>query len=91
MVDHSPHDPKVSVYTLKKRVLIVFNLFQGLAKSLEQPEVKEWLALTKDTLMGDKPGKEQDEEAKKLNGILKRYARIGSNKLERSSLPSLCK
>jgi hypothetical protein len=58
--------------TFEKRVLIVFNMFQGLAKSLEQPEVKEWLALTKDTLMGDKPGKEQDEEAKKLNGILKR-------------------
>jgi hypothetical protein len=78
VVEHSPHDPKikgsnpVSVYTLEKRVLIVFNMFQGLAKSLEQPEVKEWLALTKDTLMGDKPGKEQDEEAKKLNGILKR-------------------
>jgi hypothetical protein len=45
---------------------------QGLAKNLEQPEVKEWLALTKDTLMGDKSGKEQDEEAKRLNAILAR-------------------
>ena len=44
-----------------------------MAKSLEQPEVKEWLALTKDTLMGDKPGREQDEEAKKLNAILQRW------------------
>jgi hypothetical protein len=51
----------------------VKEVFMGLAKNLEQPEVKEWLAMTKDTLMGDKSGKEQDEEAKKLNGILRRY------------------
>jgi len=43
-----------------------------LAKNLEQPEVKEWLSSTKDTLMGDKPGKDQDEEAKKLSEILHR-------------------
>lgn len=51
----------------------VKEIFMGLAKSLEQPEVKEWLASTKDTLMGDKPGKDQDEEAKKLNEILLKY------------------
>ena len=40
--------------------------FQGLARNLEQPEVKDWLVETKDQLMGDKSGKEKDEEGKKI-------------------------
>ena len=43
---------------------------QSMAKSLEQPEVKEWLANTKEMLMGEKTGKEKDDEGKKLNEIL---------------------
>lgn len=47
--------------------------FTSLAKHLEQPEVKDWLSGTKDTLMGEKSGKEKDEEAKKLTMILQRF------------------
>ncbi len=57
---------------IERGLILLSFLFQGLSKNLEQPEVKEWLAMTKDTLMGDKPGKDQDEEAKKLNEILAR-------------------
>jgi hypothetical protein len=46
--------PTIKSTSFRLRIIL---LFQGLAKSLEQPEVKEWLATTKDTLMGDKPGK----------------------------------
>ena len=50
--------------------------FQGLARNLEQPEVKDWLTTTKDQLMGDKGGKEKEEESKKINAILVRQAQI---------------
>ena len=40
-----------------QNIMAKFYFFKGLAKSLEQPEIKEWLATTKDTLMGEKPGK----------------------------------
>jgi hypothetical protein len=50
-----------------------FYFFKGLAKNLEQPEIKDWLASTKDTLMGEKSGKDQETEAAKLDAILKRY------------------
>ena len=43
-----------------------------MARNLEQPEVKDWLSATKDALMGDKTGKEKDEEGKKINAILTR-------------------
>jgi len=43
----------------------VKELFMGLARNLEQPEVKDWLTTTKDQLMGDKGGKEKEEESKK--------------------------
>ena len=46
--------------------------FQGLARNLEQPEVKDWLASTKDMLMGEKSGKDQETAAEKLNEILAR-------------------
>ncbi len=32
---------------------------QGLARNLDQPETKEWLATTKETLMGDRSSLEQ--------------------------------
>ena len=48
-------------------------LLQGLARNLEQPETKEWLTLTKDTLMSDRErGAETDEENKKLTALLTR-------------------
>ena len=43
-----------------------------MARNLEQPEVKDWLSTTKDQLMGDKPGKDQDKENEKINAILVR-------------------
>ena len=49
--------------------------FQALAKNLEQPEIKDWLASTKDMLMSEKSGKDQDSEAKKLNEILKKFVK----------------
>jgi len=51
----------------------VKELFMGLARNLEQPEVKDWLTTTKDQLMGDKGGKEKEEESKKINAILVRF------------------
>ena len=59
-------------------VLNIFHIscFQGLARNLEQPEVKDWLTTTKDQLMGDKGGKEKEEESKKINAILVRQAQI---------------
>ena len=47
-----------------------------MAKSLEQPEIKEWLGSTKDMLMAEKSGKDKDEEAKKLNGILENFDKM---------------
>ena len=44
--------------------------FQGLAKNLEQPDIKDWLGSTKDMLMKEKSGKDQDSEAEKLTAIL---------------------
>lgn len=51
----------------------VKEIFMGLARNLEQPEVKDWLTETKDQLMGDKGGKEKDEEGKKIAAILVRF------------------
>ena len=58
--------------SLRSFVIILLHLsfLQGLAKNLEQPEIKDWLADTKDMLMSEKGGKEKDDEAKKLNLIL---------------------
>ena len=53
----------------------ICNFLQGLARNLEQPETKEWLTITKDTLMSDRErGAETDEENKKLAALLTRYA-----------------
>jgi hypothetical protein len=46
--------------------------FQGLARNLEQPEVKDWLTETKDQLMGDKSAKEKDTEGDKVTAIITR-------------------
>ncbi len=45
---------------------------QGLARNLEQPDTKDWLTATKDTLMNERGGNEQDEENKKLLALLQR-------------------
>ena len=47
--------------------------FQGLARNLEQPEVKDWLTETKDQLMGEKSGKEKEKEGEKITAILTRW------------------
>ena len=47
-----------------------------MAKSLEQPEIKEWLGSTKDMLMAEKSGKDKDEEGKKLNDILENFDKM---------------
>jgi len=51
----------------------VKEIFTGLAKNLEQPEIKDWLNSTKDMLMGDKSGKDQEKAAEQLNGTLERF------------------
>ena len=51
---------------------ILFVFFQGLARNLEQPEVKDWLTETKDQLMGEKTGKEKEKEGEKITAILTR-------------------
>ena len=48
------------------------SLFQGLARNLEQPEVKDWLTSTKDQLMSEKSGKDKDTEGAKVNAIITR-------------------
>lgn len=53
----------------------VKEIFTGLARSLEQPDTKEWLTITKDTLLTDRPN-EQDEESGKLKALLERYDAI---------------
>jgi len=50
--------------------------FTGLAKNLEQSEVKDWLASTKETLMGDKDQKTKGEEGAKLEELLDRYDKL---------------
>ena len=52
--------------------LFLLLFLQGLAKNLEQPEIKDWLISTKDMLMGDKAGKDQEKAAEQLNGTLER-------------------
>ena len=47
-----------------------------MAKSLEQPEIKEWLGSTKDMLMAEKSGKDKDDEGKKLNDILENFDKM---------------
>merc|ERR1712158_73114 len=54
----------------------VREIFASLAKSLEQPEIKEWLGSTKDMLMAEKSGKDKDEEGKKLNDILENFDKM---------------
>ena len=57
----------------KINALYDFNpYFQGLARNLEQPEVKDWLTETKDQLMGEKSGKEKEKEGEKITAILTR-------------------
>ena len=66
----------------KINALYDFNpYFQGLARNLEQPEVKDWLTETKDQLMGDKSGKDKDEEGKKINAIIVRQVQLCPNLL----------
>jgi uncharacterized protein Smg (DUF494 family) len=48
-------------------------IFMGLARNLEQPETKEWLTITKETLMSERAGSESDDESKKLVALLERY------------------
>ena len=50
-----------------------FIFLQSYARNLEQPEVKDWLANTKDMLMGEKSGEKKEEAAKALNAILERF------------------
>ena len=58
----------------KTNALYDFNpYFQGLARNLEQPEVKDWLTETKDQLMGEKSGKEKEKEGEKITAILTRW------------------
>ena len=58
---------------LESSIISVSSPFlQGLAKNLEQPEIKDWLNSTKDMLMGDKSGKDQEKAAEQLNGTLER-------------------
>merc|ERR1719210_2285540 len=47
--------------------------FTGLARNLEQPEIKDWLHNTKDMLLGEKSAQEKEKAAAKLQEILKRY------------------
>jgi len=47
--------------------------FTGIAKGLEQSEVKDWLESTKETLMGDRDSKSKGDEEKKLNEVLGRF------------------
>merc|ERR1712108_59845 len=60
----------------------VKEIFTGLARNLEQPEIKDWLSNTKDTLMAEKGGKDKDSE--KLGEFLKRFdemmARVNDTK-----------
>jgi len=51
----------------------VKEIFTGLARNLEQPELKDWLSSTKDMLMGEKSGKDQETAAQKLTEILERF------------------
>jgi len=51
----------------------VKEIFTGLARNLEQPEVKDWLTETKDQLMGEKSGKEKEKEGEKITAILTRF------------------
>jgi len=51
----------------------VKEIFTGLARNLEQPEIKDWLSSTKDLLMGEKSGKDQEKAAKELNETLERF------------------
>eukprot|EP00095_Tigriopus_kingsejongensis_P009110 maker-scaffold150_size309978-snap-gene-1.12 protein:Tk09110 transcript:maker-scaffold150_size309978-snap-gene-1.12-mRNA-1 annotation:"muscle-specific protein 300" len=53
----------------------VKEVFAGLARNLEQPDTKEWLTVTKDTLLSDRPN-EQDDESKKLQALLDRFDSI---------------
>ena len=58
--------------------MIFLNIFssiydpKGLARNLDQPEVKDWLRETKECLMGEKAAKDQEKENKKLNEFLER-------------------
>ena len=57
-------------------ILLKWNIieyFQGFARNLEQPEVKDWLANTKDLLMGEKSGPDKEKAAEALNKILERF------------------
>jgi len=47
--------------------------FTGIAKNLENSEVKEWLESTKETLMGDKDKKSKGDEESKLAAVLGRF------------------
>ena len=59
---------------LEKSIDLFLLLFlQGLAKNLEQPEIKDWLNSTKDMLMGDKSAKDSEKAAEQLNGTLLRF------------------
>merc|ERR1711936_874918 len=51
----------------------VKEIFTGFARNLEQPEVKDWLSSTKDMLMGEKSGKDQEAAAKSLTEVLERF------------------
>merc|ERR1712088_914829 len=54
----------------------VKEIFTGFARNLEQPEVKDWLSSTKDMLMGEKSGKDQEAAAKSLNETLERFDKM---------------
>merc|ERR1712223_130729 len=51
----------------------VKEIFTGFARNLEQPEVKDWLSSTKDMLMGEKSGKDQEAAQKSLTEVLERF------------------
>jgi len=55
----------------------VKEIFTGLARNLEQPEVKAWLTETKDQLMSEKSGKDKDAEGEKVNAIILRFDEMG--------------
>ena len=64
-------------------MLSLFSLSpQGVSRNLEQPETKEWLTVTKETLMSDRGSHEMDEESKKLTALLQRSLIKGAFKSE---------
>merc|ERR1712018_413120 len=68
----------------------VKEIFSGLARNLEQPEVKDWLTETKDQLMGEKSGKEKEKEGEKITAILTRFDQMTEKQMTQRRQLMLC-